>query len=227
MIRPGQIVRCNASGAVSITRGKYYTVLAIKDGWATVVNDFGIETSYSLERFRPVDEETLADEGYLHANGSYHTATHPSLHLKRPPTSEFRGNGETILLVEDNSLLRGTTAVQLRNLNYIVIEAGDATQAMECLRASPAVALLFTDIVMPGGVNGFDLARACLTFRPDLKVLLTTGFALSRHGDIAAHHLGWPLLGKPYRIRELARHVSNLLKKTEGRATAPLAGEPN
>jgi DNA-binding NtrC family response regulator len=116
---------------------------------------------------------------------------------------------------------------QLIEFGYAVRSASNAVAALTALQEDPKVDLLFTDIVMPGGVNGFDLARACLTFRPDLKVLLTTGFALSRHGDIAAHHLGWPLLGKPYRIRELARHVSNLLKKTEGRATAPLAGEPN
>jgi len=103
----------------------------------------------------------------------------------------------------------------LRQLNYVVVEAADADEAMGHLRADPTIELLFTDIVMPGGMNGFELARAAVALRPDLKVLLTTGFPLARHGRDPTQDLGWPMIGKPYRLRELGRHLADLLPRPE------------
>ncbi|MFO1113469.1 MAG: ATP-binding protein [Rhodospirillales bacterium] len=89
---------------------------------------------------------------------------------------------ETILLVEDNSDVRRTIARQLRELGYHIREAKDGREALEMLDAD--IHLLFTDVVMPGGMLGYELAQRAVLRRPGLKVLFTSGYAhLSLRGD--------------------------------------------
>jgi nitrogen-specific signal transduction histidine kinase/CheY-like chemotaxis protein len=113
------------------------------------------------------------------------------------------GNGETVLVVEDNAALRRVAVRQLTRLGYAVIEADSAEAALAQL-ATTRVSLLFTDVVMPGGMNGFELAQRARAAQPDIKVLLTSGFP-EQPADPAA--IGARLLNKPYRAEDLARAV--------------------
>ena len=90
--------------------------------------------------------------------------------------SEPRANGETILVVEDQAEVRRIVVRQLTSLGYRVLEAENAQTAFQTLRTDTPIDLLFTDIVMPG-VSGIEVAAAARKARPDLRVLLTSGFA--------------------------------------------------
>ena len=124
-------------------------------------------------------------------------------------TSAPVGN-ETVLAVEDNEGLRRIAVRQLSDLGYRVIEAQDGASALRILE-SDQVDLLFTDVVMPGGWNGYTLAKHALMRWPALKILLTSGFAeTKRNGnDEAAEKMR--LLTKPYRKDDLARAVREIL----------------
>ena len=113
--------------------------------------------------------------------------------------------GETILLVEDNAEVRRVSARRVRNLGYTVIEAENAVAAIEVLRSGRKVDLIFSDVVMPGGMSGFDLARWAQQNMPSVRVLLTSGFAedVARAGEATAPDL--EVLRKPYTGDELAR----------------------
>jgi PAS domain S-box-containing protein len=125
--------------------------------------------------------------------------------MPAPAESVLPGRGETVLLVEDNTALRRIAARQLIQLGYIIVEAENAHAAVAVLEATPGVALLFTDVVMPGEMDGIELARLALSRWPTLKVLLTSGFpgtSLNDDSDVARSSR---LLSKPYRKEELAR----------------------
>jgi PAS domain S-box-containing protein len=113
------------------------------------------------------------------------------------------GAGETVLVVEDNPAVRRVVMRQLRDLGYCVLECDRAAAALEILQRKP-VDLLFTDIVMPGGLDGVELARLARERWPALKVVLTSGFPQVRvnsNGDVLGD---LQLLNKPYSKEELA-----------------------
>jgi CheY-like chemotaxis protein len=119
---------------------------------------------------------------------------------------DFRGT-ETILLVEDDDLVGRQAEKQLEDLGYRVIRAASGVEAMEIIRVRPDIDLLFTDVVMPGGMNGRELADQAVKLRPVLKVLFTSGYtenAIVHQGRLDP---GVILLNKPYRRIELARKV--------------------
>jgi CheY-like chemotaxis protein len=120
------------------------------------------------------------------------------------------GGDETVLVVDDNEGIRRIVKRQLTELGYRVVEAGTAGEALDMLRREP-IALLFTDIVMPGGMDGIELAREAVAKWPGLKVVLTSGFPEARmHGANEAIS-GLRLLSKPYRRYDLARTVRDIL----------------
>ena len=94
---------------------------------------------------------------------------------RRPPAARPAGN-EVILAVEDNPDIRATVVRQLRDLGYRVREADNAEAALRILDAAEPVDLLFTDMIMPGELNGKQLAMMARAKRADLKVLFTSGF---------------------------------------------------
>ncbi|WGD54369.1 ATP-binding protein [Bradyrhizobium sp. CB1650] len=121
------------------------------------------------------------------------------------------GGHETILCVEDDRDVRQYVAVQLESLGYKVIIAAGATEALAIAAEGTPFDLLFTDIVMGGGMNGRELAERLVAARPSLRVLLTSGYAYdSLHAQGRAGH-GAPLLTKPYRKAELARMLRRCL----------------
>ena len=131
----------------------------------------------------------------------------------RPTQSEtlpVGGGSETILIVEDNEGIRRVVTRQLTRLGYRVIEAQDAAAALESLDVEE-IALLFTDIVMPGAMDGVELAREAMARWPGLKVVLTSGFPELRLNGEADALAGLRLLSKPYRREELARALRETL----------------
>jgi PAS domain S-box-containing protein len=117
------------------------------------------------------------------------------------------GAGETILVVEDDSLVRGFVVAQLHSLGYRTIAVSDGYGALAQLESSQPFDLLFTDVVMPGGMTGRQLADEVSRRRPGTKVLYTSGYtenALTHHGRFDQ---GVRLLSKPYRKSALARMV--------------------
>jgi PAS domain S-box-containing protein len=132
-----------------------------------------------------------------------------------------QGGNETILCVEDDRKIRDYVTMQLETLGYKVIAAGNADEALAIVRQGAAFDLLFTDIVMPGSMNGRQLAETLMDGRPSLRVLFTSGYsdgALPLQGRVGQ---GIPLLTKPYRRAELAR----LLRRCLDIAVDP-AGDP-
>lgn len=127
--------------------------------------------------------------------------------------SPQRGH-ETILVVEDDTEVRATVIRQLSDLGYRVVEAEKAQAALALLK-NPAVTidLLFTDLVMPGGMNGHELARAALAERPALKILYTSGYPGSTlRGDDRLKE-GEHFLSKPYRRQALARKLDEIFDR--------------
>ena len=124
-----------------------------------------------------------------------------------PPSS-----GECVLVVEDNPDVRDITVKRLDLLGYNVLTAENGSIAMDVLQRAPEVQLVFSDVVMPGGVSGFDLARWVRVHRPNVRILLTSGFTGEAFLDTEhAEELEFSLLRKPYALPELARAVREAL----------------
>jgi PAS domain S-box-containing protein len=139
------------------------------------------------------------------------------------------GGAETVLVVEDNAPLRRATARQLKELGYQVREAEHAAAALEILSSGDWVDLLLTDVVMPGTMDGLDLAYQATRLRQGLKVLLTSGFPGVRGANQRITGCPFPLLNKPYGHDELARTLREILDRENERAPADAdaAGDAN
>lgn len=111
---------------------------------------------------------------------------------------------EVVLLVEDDEQVRAFARTQVASLGYRVLEAASGGEALGLLRDHPEVALLFTDVVMAGGMSGPQLADAARALRPGLPVLYTSGYTENAMLHQGGLHRGELLLGKPYRRADLA-----------------------
>jgi CheY-like chemotaxis protein len=123
-----------------------------------------------------------------------------------PTEQEAQGSDRTILIVEDNAQIRRLTEARLSALGFRCISAPDANTAWTLIQAQSDFALVFTDMVMPGPLSGYDLARKIAKHYPELPVLITSGFSenVLRERDIGADY---PVLRKPYRQADLAEAV--------------------
>jgi CheY-like chemotaxis protein len=129
-----------------------------------------------------------------------------------PEIPAARGRGETVLLAEDDAFVRSYAVACLESLGYSVIATVSGSEALDRLEKGAAVDILFTDIVMPGGMNGWELAERAERLRPGLKVLLTSGYdveTLTHRGNARANRL---LLNKPYRKAELALRLREVME---------------
>jgi PAS domain S-box-containing protein len=117
---------------------------------------------------------------------------------------------ETVLVVEDDEAVRRMSVAALSELGYDVIEAGSATAALHQIDTRPEIRLLFTDLIMPD-VNGHKLAAAALSRRPELKILLTTGYAREAVVQHGAASPGLQLIPKPFTVERLAAKVREVL----------------
>jgi len=135
---------------------------------------------------------------------------------KTKTDGNLTGGDETILILDDEEGLLKVATAYLEDLGYRVQTAGSPKQALQMLQEHDQIDLLFSDVVMPGGIDGYGLANEALKSCPDLKVLLTSGFTSKRenaiNGDVAMFaRLSENLLNKPYNQSELAVAVRSAL----------------
>jgi CheY-like chemotaxis protein len=127
-----------------------------------------------------------------------------------PAVSEAppEGNGETILVVEDDPAVRQVAVSTLVTLGYTVSEAANGDEALTKLRDGNVVHLVFSDVTMPGPLTGVDLAREVRKLQPGIGVLLTTGYV----GEDVRLDEGVEILPKPYQTQDLAQKLRGLLR---------------
>jgi CheY-like chemotaxis protein len=162
-------------------------------GVATIHSELGKGTSVSIYLPRSLEKQSRFED---------------TIALKIVP-----GGNETILVVEDDADLRETAVAALARLGYRMLAAANAEAALQILASDEPVDLLFTDVMMPGGMLGPMLAKRAYELRPGIQVLFTTGYAdtsllpasvLGKHSE---------LISKPYRNEELALKIRGLLDK--------------
>jgi len=117
----------------------------------------------------------------------------------------------TVLVVEDDERVREVTADTLRDAGFRVLAAHDGSEALALLRRGEQFDVLFSDIVMPGGLDGVELATAARALRPAMPVLLATGYA-ERSATSAAH--GFEVIGKPYDQAAVVRRIAELANQS-------------
>jgi PAS domain S-box-containing protein len=123
------------------------------------------------------------------------------------------GVGETVLVVEDNEQVRDLTVRRLQALGYVILVTGNGPSAIALLEQRTDIDLVFSDVVMPGGLSGFDVVAWIKQHRPHVRVLLTSGFAPEMADGGAAVAADIQLLRKPYKHTDLARAVREALRK--------------
>lgn len=164
-----------------------------------------------------IDVESQVGEGttfkvYLPASQNAPTATPPA-----PSQAGIRGGQETIFVVEDEEIVRTVARDILKLHGYRILEASSGPHALEVWKErKDEIALLVTDIVMPHGINGVDLAQRCRLDRPALKVIFTSGYAspLETHDTVLLEANNY-FLQKPYSAHLLARMVREVLDQPQ------------
>lgn len=130
---------------------------------------------------------------------------------QRPAAPPRADQGQTVLVVDDEASLRMLIVEVMQDLGYATLEAGDGTEAMHWLRSDRPIDLLITDVGLPGGMNGRQVADAARSQRPGLKVLFVTGYAQSA---LDASHLepGMHVMTKPFGMDALARRAKEVIE---------------
>jgi CheY-like chemotaxis protein len=130
---------------------------------------------------------------------------------RAPAESAMASEGEIVLLVEDDAMVRSSVTAQLHSLGYRTVAAASADEALALVDSGAQFDLLFTDVVMPGKMNGRELAQEVARRRPGVRALFTSGYtenAMVHHGRLDP---GVLLLAKPYRKADLARMIRKAL----------------
>jgi len=131
----------------------------------------------------------------------------PDTPVESQAAAGIEGGSETILVVEDDKLVRRYVVTQIESLGYKTLQARNASEALQIIDGPVDIDLLFTDVIMPGSMNGRQLVDAALLRRPKLRTLFTSGYtenAIVHHGRLDT---GVLLLAKPYRKSDLARMI--------------------
>ena len=126
--------------------------------------------------------------------------------------ADTRGRGEAILVLEDEDAVRTLAISIITRLGYGPLPAADGREALEVLEARPDIVLSFTDVVLPGGLSGPEVAKLALARRPDLKVLYTSGYAEAAVLDKGGVDGSAEILEKPYLKEALAQKIHASLK---------------
>jgi len=113
-----------------------------------------------------------------------------------------------VLIVEDEAMVRMVAADALADCGIVAWEAGDAEEALDALNHHPSISLLFTDVNMPGDMNGIELARRVHEVRPDVELIITSGATIIANDDLPDHGT---FLGKPYPVDRLVHIVATKL----------------
>jgi CheY-like chemotaxis protein len=142
-----------------------------------------------------------------------HVGTKGQKSSDQVPTDEKsvpRGH-ETILVAEDDPFVRSSVILRIESLGYSVVAAVNGNDALLKLRANPNIDMLFTDIVMPGGMNGWELADTARQIRPGLPVVYSSGYAVEMLTQVGRTPAQSIILVKPYRKTELAERLREAL----------------
>ncbi len=118
-----------------------------------------------------------------------------------------------ILIVEDNPEMREFVTRAVGFLGHTTVEAGDGMSALNVLADRHDIRLMLTDVMLPGGLNGAELAREARRQRPDLKILFMSGYADTAIDAEELNRLGATVLAKPFRVRQLAERLSDMLNQ--------------
>jgi CheY-like chemotaxis protein len=172
-----------------------YGIVKQHEGWVEVSSEPGQGTTFSV--FFPASSEPLR-------------APPPEVAL----AAAVRGGHETILVVEDEPVLRDMAQLILRDCGYRVLEAGsgpEALQVWECHRGG--IDLVLTDVVMPGGMSGRELAVKLLASHPRLKIIFTSGYNVDETNTDFFRRGGAVFLQKPYTRPKLAKAVRDCLDR--------------
>ncbi len=162
-------------------------------------------------------------QGHIKIYSETGTGTTMHLYLPRCNTSKpvvitsideqtkLLGGSESILIVDDEVDLLQLARQHLNNLGYQTRTAENAAQALKILAEDGSIDLLFSDVVMPGGTNGYELAQKATELKPELKVLLTSGYASKMIDQAMLSRFSSHLLSKPYRKAEMAQRIRLVL----------------
>ncbi len=219
-VRPGDYVRINvADTGVGIPPANlekvfepFFTTKEVGKG-----SGLGLSMVYGFIQQSGGAIHIRSAEGYgtvvqLYLPRAVATSRQPAAHANAVPQGS-----ETILVVEDDPPVRDFVVAALRSLGYAVLATADSQTALQCLKAYDGVVhLLFSDIVMPGGMTGWELAKHAIVLRPSLKVLLTSGYADAVSGR-SHSKTDYPLLLKPYSKAELATAIRAALGSEQAR----------
>jgi CheY-like chemotaxis protein len=167
----------------------------------------GLSMVYGFVRQSGGHIKIYSEEGYGTTIRLYLPPASLTENVSAPPTAPILNGHETILVVEDDAMVRDFVVAQLQSLGYTTIAAADGREALSHIRSGAAFDLLFTDVIMPGGINGRELAEEVVKLRPGVGVLFTSGYtdrAIVHDGRLDQ---GVLLLSKPYPKSELARMV--------------------
>ena len=132
--------------------------------------------------------------------------------IERPPGAQATGEGEVVLVIDDEPTVRMLVAEVLGELGYAVIEAPDGPAGLKVLDSNARIDLLITDVGLPGGMNGRQVADAARVGRPDLKVLFITGYAENAvlgKGRLAE---GMYVVTKPFQMDMLAHRIREIIE---------------
>ena len=153
------------------------------------------------------------------------TSGKPAVVVKNIDEADFPTGSETILIVDDEVELLQLADQYLRDLGYHTCLAENATQALEILAKEKGIDLLFSDVVMPGGINGYELAQRATELKPNLRILLSSGFTSKTLAHNGLARFGAHLLSKPYRKADLAQRIRLVLdEELEAARNQPDAG---
>jgi len=163
-------------------------------GYVEIDSDIGRGTSVRL--FLPAVEGVESDPEHDDENDT---------------VDDLSGGSETILVVEDDARVREFIVRTLIRLGYHTLEAASGPAALTILDGTPAIDLIFTDIIMPGGMNGFELAELVAEQYPGIRVLLMSGYSFDESTRAKGNADGPDLLGKPFTRRQLAHKIRAVL----------------
>jgi len=182
------------SGGTGLGLAMVYGFVRQSGGHITLYSELGLGSSFGL---------------YFPALTGRQDTTSPS--DKETSDTITIPRNQMILIVEDNAKVRKLSVQRVRDLGFATQEAESGDDAYRMLRDGLRPDIVFSDLVMPGDLNGYDLASKIMAEFPQVKVLLTSGYASDVMTDAMANNLSYDILHKPYRQADLARRLQALL----------------